>query len=135
MTEDALKEKEDVVAGEGLSPQASRISMAGAALSGRSLAGSAGSPMSHRSMAGAANRVSLSSVSPIASQRHLDAVSSGSEDEVSGRCHASLCKRAHTRLFTQLSINICACSCTRPSYNITRRLVDHEQTGMHERLP
>ena len=83
MTEDALKEKEAVIAGEGLSPQASRISLAGAALSGRSLTGSAGGPTSHRSMAGAVNRVSLGSVSPITSKRHLDAVSSGSEDEVS----------------------------------------------------
>ena len=83
MSEDALAEKEAAIAGEELSPAASRVSMAGAALSGR---GSAGGPMSQRSMAGAVKRVSLSSVSPITSHRRLDAVSSGSEEDVVRTC-------------------------------------------------
>ena len=81
MSEEALKEKDAAVAGDGLSPQASRMSLAGAAgMSGRSLAGSAGMPTSHRSMAGAVNRVSLGSVSPVMSARHLEAGSSDNED-------------------------------------------------------
>lgn len=81
MSEEALKEKDAAIAGEGLSPHVSRISLAGtAALSGRSIAGSAGSPVSHRSMAGAVHRVSLGSISPVVSDRHLQTEFSDSDD-------------------------------------------------------
>ncbi len=81
ISEEALKEKEAAVAGEGLSPQASRVSVAGAPLSSRSMAASTGGPTSQRSMAGAVHRVSLSSTSPVTSHRHLEVVSSGSDED------------------------------------------------------
>jgi len=86
ISEEALKEKEAAVAGEGLSPQASRVSVAGAPLSSRSMAASTGGPTSQRSMAGAVHRVSLGSTSPVTSHRQLEVVSSGSDDDAVRTC-------------------------------------------------
>ena len=66
MSEEALAEKEAAVAGDGLSPAASRAQM-----STRSNFSGHSGPASVRSMAGATHRVSISSVSPVTSQtRH-----------------------------------------------------------------
>ena len=67
MSEEALAEKEAAVAGEGLSPLASRTQ-----LSGRSGFSGHSGPTSTRSLAGAAHRVSMGSASPVTSQRGLD---------------------------------------------------------------
>ena len=67
MSEEALAEKEAAVAGEGLSPMASRAQMSThSGFSGHS------GPTSARSLAGAAHRVSISSASPVISKRDLD---------------------------------------------------------------
>ena len=67
MSEEALAEKEAAVAGEGLSPMASRAQMSThSGFSGHS------GPTSARSLAGAAHRVSISSASPPNSKRDLD---------------------------------------------------------------
>jgi len=67
MSEEALAEKEAAVAGEGLSPMASRAHMSThSGFSGQS------GPTSARSLAGAAHRVSMGSASPPTSKRDLD---------------------------------------------------------------
>ncbi len=87
ISEEALREKEAAVAGEGLSPAASRVSVGGAPLSSRSMAASTGGgPTSQRSMAGAVHRVSLGSTSPVTSHRQLEVVSSGSDDDAVRTC-------------------------------------------------
>ena len=54
------------------------------------MAASTGGPTSQRSMAGAVHRVSLGSTSPVTSHRHLEVVSSGSDDDAVRFCSIRL---------------------------------------------